>query len=152
MFITRDAYKSQTTAFLLGEGEAGWTVAELALKQTWFLVEFQDFDEVDDSGFACIQTLLLFDFKSVEHFILTNRENKRRLKSVHIVTPGHVNGSDGWKMDQLRAVWQRREAVNAYAMQIDIFETTCGKKYPASFSGLPVDKLLTDTLKFDLSH
>ncbi len=152
MFITRDAYKSRTAAFLLGEGEAGWSVTELALKQTWFLVELEDFDEVNDPAFPCIQTLLLFDFKSVEHFILTNTKRSRRLKCVHIVTPGHVNGSDGWKMDQLRAVWQGRDAVNDCASRMDIFETMCGKKYPASCSSLPVEDLLSDTLKFDLTH
>jgi len=68
------------------------------------------------------------------------------------VTPGHVNGSDSWQMDQLRAVWQGREMVDEHEMPMDIFETMSGKKYPASFCNLSVDELAGDTLKFQFSN
>lgn len=152
MFITRDAFKSPAAALLLGKGEFGWSVTELALQQTWFLVQLEEFDAVGDSDLTHDRTLLLFDFQSVEQFILSGGENNLRLRSVHIVTPGHVNGSNSWQMDQLRAVWQGREPVDGYEIPMNIYETVCGKKYPASFSDLPSKELLTDTLKFEFSH
>lgn len=152
MFITRDAYKSPVSALFLGSGEAGWLAAELALQQVWFLVHLEEFDSVDDPAFSSSRTVLLFDFRSVERFILSNQDGRVRLKSAHIVTPGHVNGSDSWKMDQLRAVWQGRELVDDYEVSMDIFETVSGEKYPASFSGLSIEELAGETLKFEFSH
>lgn len=152
MFITRDAYQSPVAALFLGNGEAGWSATELALQQTWFLVHLEESDPVNDPDFYCNRTVLLFDFQSVEQFILLGQDSNVRLKSVHIVTPGHVNGSDSWKMDQLRAVWQGREPVDEYEIPMDIFETVCGKKYPASFSVLSNDELAAETLKFEFSH
>jgi hypothetical protein len=149
MFITRDVYKSPVAAFFLGSGDAGWSVTELALQQTWFLVQLEEFDTEDDSEFSCNRTLLLFDFPSVEQFILSGQDSNVRLKSVHIVTPGHINGSDSWQMNQLRAVWQGKEPVDEYQIPMNIFETVCGKKYPASFSNLSIEELATDTLKFE---
>jgi hypothetical protein len=152
MFITRDAYKSPVSALFLRNGEAGWSATELVLQQTWFLVQLQEFDAVDESEFSCCRTVLLFDFQSVEQFILSNQEGKVRLKSVHIVTPGHVNGSDSWKMDQLRAVWQGIEPIDEFEVPMDIFETVTGEKYTASFTGLSTKELASDTLKFEFSH
>lgn len=154
MFITRDTYKSSVAALFLGKGEAGWSATELALQQTWFLIHLEASDSEDDQELYCNRTVLLFDFQSVEHFITSSQDGNVRLKSVHIVTPGHVNGSDDWKMDQLRAVWQGREPVHESknSIPIDIFETVSGEKYSASFSVLSVEELATDTLKFEFSH
>ncbi len=152
MFITREAYKSPMAALFLCKGEDGWSAIELALQQTWFLVHLEPSDASTGTEVHCGRTLLLFDFPNIERFILSSPDSTARLLTVHIVTPGHVNGSDSWKMDQLRAVWQGREPVNGSEIPMDIFETVCGKRYPASFSALSIEELAADKLKFEFSH
>lgn len=152
MFITREAYKSPASAFFSGIGDLVWSATELALQQVWFLVHLEEVDAADGVGYASSRTMLLFDFQIVEHFLQTGHGNGIRLKSVHIVTPGHVNGSDSWQMDQLCAVWQGREMVDEHEIPMDIFETVSGKKYPASFCSLSVEELAGDTLKFQFTH
>lgn len=152
MFITRDAYKSPVSALFSGSGEFVWSVTELATQQIWFLAHLEELQSENDSGFLSSRTLLLFDFQSVEHFIHSNQDGRVRLKSIHIVTPGHVNGSDNWQMDRLRAVWQGREPFRGHDVPMNIFETVTGKKYPASFCSLSIEELAGDTLKFQFSH
>lgn len=152
MFITRDAQKSALSAIFLAEGETGWLSTELALEQIWFLVHLEETDFTNGSDFSCNRTVLLFDFRSVERLILSREHTNVQLRSVHIVTPAHVNGSDSWKMDQLRAVWHGREQVEQFEVPMNIFETISGRKYPSSFSALSIDELSTGTLKFDLPH
>lgn len=151
MFITRDAHRSPISAFFLADGEAGWLATELSLQRVWFLVQLEEVDVVDDPKVLCSRTVLLFEFQSVERLIFSDQSSKIRLKSVHIVTPGHVNGSDSWKMDQLCAVWQCHQPADGFEIPMDIFETVSGEKYPASFSQLSADNLTCDFLKFDFS-
>lgn len=155
MFITRTAYKSPVSALFIGRGEVAWTATELALQQIWFLVQLEEVEVGGGSGFSVSRTVLLFDFQLVEQFIKSDKSDqgdKARLKSVHIVTPGHVNGSDNWQMDQIKAVWQGREPVDDYEIPMDIFETVSGKKYSASVSGLSIEELAGETLKFQFLH
>ncbi len=151
MLITRDAYKSPVSELLMGQGEAGWSAAELALQQIWFLVHLEEIGATEPE-FSSSRTVLLFDFQSIEQFMQSDQGGKVHLKSVHIVTPGHINGSDNWQMDRLKAVWQGREPVDDYEIPMDIFETVSGKKYPASFCSLSIEELAGETLKFQFSH
>lgn len=152
MFITREAYRSPVSALFLSGGDVVWTATELGLQQIWFLAHLEEVDTEDGDGYASNRTMLLSDFQSIEHFLQSSHDGKVRLKSVHILTPGHVNGSDGWQMDRLRAVWQGREMLDEHPIPTDIFETVSGKKYPASFCGLSVEELAGDTLKFRFPH
>ncbi len=152
MFITRDAYKSPISAFFQNGGDLAWSATELATQQIWFLAHLEEIDPEDGDGCICHRTVLLFDFLSVENFLNFGQESKVRLKSVHIVTPSHVNGTDSWKMDQLRAVWQGREMVDDHPIPTNIYETVSGEMYPASYCGLTSEELAGDTLKFRFSH
>jgi len=152
MFITLDACKSPVSALFLGNGTSVWSATELAMQQTWFMVELEELGPIGDVDLPGSRTVLLFDFQGVEQFILSDQAGRVRLKSVHIVTPGHINGSNCWRMDQLRAVWQGRGSIENHQTSVDIFETVSGKKYPAWFSGLSVEDLVSDTLRFEFEH
>lgn len=152
MFITREAYKSPVSALFLNRGELVWSVAELALQQIWFIANLEEVDSEGDNGNASLRTMLVFDFESVAHFLNAEQDGKVRLKSVHIVTPGHINGSDHWQMDQLRAVWQGREFVDEYEIPTDVFETVSGKKYTSTFCSHSAEELNAEILKFRFPH
>lgn len=151
MFITREDYKSPASTIFPDSRGHVWSAAELALQQSWFLAQLEEYEEdADESG--SVRTVLLFDFRSVELFLHSAQDNRVRLKSLHIVTPGHINGSNSWQMDQLRAVWQGREIVDNLEIPTNIFETVSGKRFPATFCGVSVEELAGDTLKFQFTH
>lgn len=150
MFITRDAFRSPMAALFCEPGDTGWKAAELALQHTWFLVYFEQLDTSEEDGFACGRTMLFTDFRSVEQLINMGPEDGINLKSVHILTPGHVNGTDSWKMDRLSAVWLGKEPTSEY-IPMDVFETISGEKYSASFAGLTADELQIESLKFNFT-
>ncbi len=138
------------SAFLCAPGDTGWTAAELALQQTWFLVYFEQLDTSEEDGFGYGRTVLVTDFRSVEQLINIGPEDGILLKSVHILTPGHVNGTEGWKMDRLGVVWVGRDPNSEY-IPMDVFETTSGERYSASFFGLSADELQIESMKFNFT-
>lgn len=149
MFITRSSYKSSLTGLFSPDGEQMWDATEIALFQSWFLVTM-DVREVDDDQFASASTVLLSNFRSVEPLLQSGQDSNIRLRSVHIVTPGHRNGSRDWKMEKIRSVWEGWEAVGDQTLPVDIFETVSGNKYPASFCHIAVEDLKGNTLKYQL--
>lgn len=149
MFLTRAPFLSPISSLFCETGESVWTATELALQQTWFLAYFEQSETPDDDAFACGRTMLFAEFSGVEQLISLAPESGIRLKSVHILTPGHVNGTDTWKMDQIGAVWSGREPHTEY-IPMDVFETTTGKLYSASFVGHNADEFQLDAMKFKL--
>lgn len=150
MFITRDAFRSPMATLFCQAGDSCWIAAELVLPQTWFLVNFEQVDNGEKDGFAYERTMLFTDFQSVEQLIGANPKEGIHLRSVHILTPGHVNGTNNWKMDRLSAVWLGKEPVSEY-IPMNIFETISGDKYSASFVGLTAEELQIESLKFRFS-
>lgn len=152
MFITRGEFKSLVSNFLLEEGETEWSAVELPQQQTWFLVHFGKIDADRDSELIWSNTILVFDFLSVEHFIQSSQDSSIRLISAHIVTPAHVNGSGTWKIDQLRAVWRGEVLVEERQTPTNILETVSGEKYCDSSTGWYKKDMAAEALKFEFAH
>lgn len=151
MFLTRAPFRSPVSSLFCDPDETVWTATELALQQTWFLAYFEQFETPDHEEFACARTMLFADFSGVEELIGLGTENGIRLKSVHILTPAHVNGTSTWKMDQIGVVWSGREPHTEY-IPMDVFETTNGEKYSASFVGRDADEFQLDAMKFKFTN
>lgn len=149
MFLTRAPFLSPISSLFCEPDENVWTATELVLQQTWFLAYFEQSETLEEDEFACARTMLFAEFSGVEQLIGLAPESGIRLKSVHILTPGHVNGTDNWKMDQIGAVWSGRESQTEYS-PMDVFETTSGDMYSASLAGHNADKLQLDAMKFKL--
>jgi hypothetical protein len=147
MFITREAYKSPALAVFADSGEFIWTATELALQQSWFLVSLEG-KPVDAAGLSFTSTLLVSNFKSVESLLHSGPNGNVHLKSAHVVTPGHVNRSNDWQMERLRAIWVANEMVEGDAVPTDIYETVSGNMYKEFFCNIAVEDLVGRTLKY----
>ena len=148
MFITRAAFRSPVSSLFCEPGETAWIAAELTLQKTWFLAYFEQFETPGNTEFACGRTMLFSEFSGVEQLIDLGPESGIHLKSVHILTPGHVNGTDTWKMDQIGVVWSGR-GPHTEDIPMDVFETISGEKYPALFGGHTVVEFQLDAMKFN---
>lgn len=130
--------------------EQRWEATELALQSPWFVANLEVKDDVEEAH-SITNTVLLMDFKMVEPFLQPGPGSKARLSSIHIVTPGYLNGEGNWQMERLRAVWQGHEMVEEVAIPTDIFETVSGKRYLSAFCSLKPEELAgSKTLKYSL--
>lgn len=65
--------------------------------------------------------------------------NQLQLDSVFIVTPGHVNGTNQWRMEPLRNVW-RAEEPSEPGQMAEIYETAEGVTYVDSMLATPAKR------------
>lgn len=148
MFITNDAFQSPLHKLFGDIGDSYWTSAEIALHQIWFLMALRIVDRSDTEPFEYERTLLLSDLEQLAHF-LTLDSPDLFVRTAYIVTPGHVNGSTDWAMDELFRIWDAEEP-NAEEQHIAVYETKSGKRYSHSLLGTPVKRLKIQSLRFEL--
>lgn len=148
MFITNQAFKSPISQLLGNPDEQYWAAAELALCHPWFLVTFRHTQETDATDTLEItRTILLSNVTDVEHWAHQEQGGSMQLESVLLVSPGHLNGTDGWRMEPLSAVWTAEEPSTGGQM-VDIYETRAGVKYVHSMLGTQIGELHNETLRF----
>ena len=111
------------------------------------MVSIRQSESAEEDGFEIGRTLLLADTLSVEQFILQEHGAHIKIDTVQIVTPGHINGSDHWKMDKLRAVWSADEP-DFEGQTADLYETSDGVWYAHSMLGTSIDDLKSRTMRF----
>lgn len=138
MFLTYKEHKAPLNPF--GDGLTHWWAAELALQRPWFLVSISQPDSIDDDSFRVSRTMLISNISDVEALTKLDVASHLQLDSVFIVTPGHFNGTNQWKMEPLRAVW-RAEEPSEHGQLADIYETAEGATYADSMLATPVKRL-----------
>lgn len=148
MFITNDAFRSPIHNAFADVGDSYWTSAEVSLHSIWFLIALRFVDRSNKEPFEFGKTLLLSNLEQVAHF-LTLDDPDLSVGSAHIVTPGHVNGSQGWAMDELTKIWNAQEP-DATQQQVTIYETLSGRRYSNSCLETPVNELTNQSLLFEL--
>lgn len=147
MFITNHAYRSPVSDILGSASDTYWRAMELTLLSPWFIVSFRQAESIDDEYFDIGRTVLLADTEELELFVQDSHGGLLSVDSVQIMTPGHINGTSGWKMDLLRAVWTAPEP-ECDGFTADVFETDDGKWYVRSNLGTQVDDLKVKSIRF----
>ena len=147
MFISRITYKSPVSDLCASNSETYWRAVELSLFTPWFMVSFRQSESEEGDGFEIGRTLLLADALSLEQFIQQDLGPQIKIDSVQIVTPAHMNGSDHWKMDKLRAVWSAQEP-DVEGQTTNLYETSEGVWYANSMLGTSIDNLKAKTIRF----
>lgn len=146
MFITNDAHRSASHSLFGAPGEAYWRAAEIALFKPWYLVsilqrEMPD-DKVDDAedAYEATRSILVADIHDLLPLLEKDSGDRTALESVHVVTPAYLNGSGGWQMDRLVAIWHTKDSVDGESvdLNVEILETVGGKLYPA----FPMEKIV----------
>lgn len=148
MFITNDAFLSPIHNAFADVGDSYWTAAEVSLQTIWFLMALRFVDRSGKVPYEFGKTLLLSNVDQVAHF-LTRDDPDISVSSAYIVTPGHVNASQGWGMDELVKVWNAQEP-DATEQHVTVYETLSGKRYCDSFLETPVNELINQSLRFEL--
>lgn len=147
MFITQKSSKSPFSELLGGASHEHWNEVELALQSTWFVVALRQVESNSGGAIEIARTLLLSSVREVEKIAEQTVDGPTRLVSIHVVTPGFVNGSDEWKMNQLRAIWSAEDPKEP-GQRVEIFETNDGAKYTNSAFGSAIDDLKIKAIRF----
>lgn len=146
MFITNNAFKSPVSDLLADSSDTYWQATELALHHPWFLVAFRQLETCDDDYFEFGRTMLLSNVSEVEQLIQQDSGGRLLFDSIQVITPGHVNGTDQWKMEPLHAVWSAQDP-SFKGQTMDVYETVAGVKYANSKLGTSIDELEIETLR-----
>jgi len=148
MFITNDAFLSPIHNAFAGAGDSYWSSTEVSLQTIWFLMALRVVDRSDKVPFEFERTVLLSNHDQIAHF-LTLDDPDLSVNSAYIVTPGHVNGSRGWAMEELIKIWNAQEP-DETEQYVAVYETVSRKRYCNSFLETPVNELTNLSLLFEL--
>lgn len=85
--------------------------------------------------------------EALEQLIQGSDDELFKFDSVHIVTPGHVNGTDRWQMDLLDSI-RTADEPGAEGQTVDVFETKNGARYAQSMLGTSIEDLRVGGVRF----
>jgi hypothetical protein len=146
MFNTKEDFKSPLSALMAVDGYTSWRAAELALDVPWFMVVFlQPVPTGHDEPLIRSRTMMFAHIEDVENLIGMHAKGQVEIVSVLVVTPRHINGSQSWKMEPLKAVWMAEER-SVPGHTAEIYETDEGVEYSRYFT--PREKLGNRILRF----
>lgn len=152
MFVTNEACKATFPRFFAAPDELYWTAAKLALHVPWFLVRFSQTEETDGGeNIEFHETVMLTDVRDVACLVHSRAEGVLKSATAYVITPGHVNGTNDWKMESLKAVWMASEP-NTPERAVMILETLEGLRYGMSSVETPLEALCNWTLSFRVPH
>ncbi len=123
MFQTFDSAK--LPIFWKDVGESVWSYAELMVNTTWFYADCKVTDGVD----TVKSTYLLSMSSQISDLI---NQPEITVRSVYIVSPPYINGTDSWKMSLLAKISAGKIRYEDYEGEIEIYELENGEKLYSS--------------------
>jgi len=85
--------------------------------------------------------------EALEQLVQESDDGLIEFDSVHIVTPGHVNGTNRWQMDLLDSI-RTADEPGAEGQTVDVFETRDGVRYAHSMLGTSIEDLRIGGMRF----
>ncbi|PPC99547.1 MAG: hypothetical protein CTY35_03865 [Methylotenera sp.] len=123
MFQTFDSAK--LPIFWKDVGESVWSYAELMVNATWFYADCKVTDGVD----TVTSTYLLSASSQIGDLI---KHPEISIRSLYIVSPPYINGTDSWKMSPLAKISAGKIRYEGCEGDIEIYELGNGEKLYSS--------------------
>ncbi|WP_157443497.1 hypothetical protein [Curvibacter lanceolatus] len=112
-----------------------WSAVELAVSVPWFMVQLRKNSTLKETS-----DMLLSGVDDLLRLMETQASDECEVTSVSLVSPAHMNGGTGWKLEPLAALWEAEEP-DAEGQTADVYELTSGTCYARSALGTPLDSL-----------
>lgn len=112
-----------------------WSAVELAVSVPWFMVQLRK-----NSTLMETSEMLLSGVDDLLKLMETQASDECEVTSVSLVSPAHMNGGSGWKLEPLAALWEAEEP-DAEGQTADVYELASGICYARSALGTPLDSL-----------
>ena len=126
MFITKDSAEELLPVGLADPGVHVWWTVFLPHAVPWFLVTYM---QHDSKGEMDGQIVLLSDNS---HLIELSEVSELCIKTVELVSPGHMNGTRRWMMDPLEEIWRVNADETEDTEEIFIYVLNDGREYVRS--------------------
>ncbi len=147
MFITHSSFKYPIPECFISKHEHYWLSVGLVRENVWFVVRIYQMELLSDGkNSESLKTVMVTNVADIERLAQQNVNLMPRFESAQIVTPGRMNGTGTWKMDQLKAVWTADDPANP-DQRAEICETMSGAKYVVSICSTPIEKLIIQKLR-----
>ena len=147
MFLANEAHRSPFAKLFRGKTESEFLAVELTLFKTWYLICFSQWESDAPDAVSIQRTLLVDSLESVEHMTQSSSTGLLKVNSVQVVTPGHINGTDDWKMAVLDSVVSAEDPSDPEQI-FDILVTSDGARYVDSWADTTLDKLQLGEVRF----
>lgn len=105
--------------------ESVWSYTELMVNTSWFYADCKLTDGVDT-----VTSTYLLSMSSQISDLIKNPEIT--IKSIYIVSPPYINGTDSWKMSPLAKISVGKMSDEDYEINIEIYELKSGEKLYSS--------------------
>ena len=144
MFETIDIAEVPIPKGFAEAGERAWWYVKLRLHIQWFhlVCEYTYEDGVQSSD------MLFLD--QIEHLLELNSIQTIKILQADLVSPGHLNGSDRWKMEPLSEIWVGYEPEIECGQEAYIYVLENGSQYVYSALGTKEQDLLNKSKIFML--
>ncbi|WP_306092832.1 hypothetical protein [Pseudomonas sp. SJZ131] len=109
---------------MFGEGQCQWHQVSKVLRNHWYHITVQAKTKGQVS-----EAVLMVDSEPRLQQILISQDAEMVITEVQVVTPGHMNGTSGWRMEALRKVTLGEDENECLVCLLEI-ET--GSKYHTS--------------------
>lgn len=100
IFETADSSEIAIPPMFIGRANKRWSNVSLSFHKAWYFVvyDLQTEEGVDENNiiFCSISDQI------AEMLLVKNLH----IKDVYLVSPGYLNGSDSWKMENVKEVWK----------------------------------------------
>ena len=135
MFITKDSAEETFPPGLAGPGVHAWWNVFLPLTVPWYFVSYS---ARESDGEFSHQIVFLSE---VSHLVDLSKIPDVKITSVELVSPGHMNGTEKWRMDSLAEIWSALDHNKSISSESYIFVIEDGRQYVYSVSNETVNEL-----------
>lgn len=147
MFYTRNDAEVIFPGIFSEEGIRSWWYVLQQLHTHWFHVTYQEKHKSDERD-ELFSNLILISMN--DHLIQFSDLPDFIIEQVYIVTPKHMNGTNHWKMEILKEIWEAEEP-GSDGQIAHIFALNNDKKYVDSGLGTPAEELLNKKRIFSVA-
>ena len=140
MFETIDAAEMEMPMGLLNEGQRVWQFVNYRLHMHWFYMLYKTEFEGDSmsSDFAL--------FTSEDQIVEMSSFDHVEIIDIYFVSPGHLNGSDHWKMEKLKEIWTSKIKNDKSGINGMIYVLQDDKEYRRHAYNDKTEELIKDKL------
>lgn len=135
MFLTHSANTHPMSKWIQSSETSYWSAVELAVSVPWFMVQLRKNSTLQETS-----DMLLSGVDDLLRLMETQASDECEVTSVSLVSPAHMNGGPGWKLEPLAALWEAQEP-DAEGQTADVYELASGICYARSALGTPLDSL-----------
>jgi len=137
MFETNDSAEIQIPPVFGDTGDRLWTFVRWKLHTPWFHVVYQTLTPDAATGLTFSDMMFL---TWVKQLLLLREDPAVHIEEVDLVSPGHMNGSNRWKLEPLAEIWEGIDP-GSENMPAHVYVLENGARYMESGLATPESEL-----------